>query len=240
MRRWGAAGARRACTRWGRRWTPSPTASSTLTARSSPTNKQNNWTFRIEDFFHLPPVSMTPLVHLEPRISPWIKKKFKRPYWLLRGLGGNWFMKKTLSRKFHGTVTLLYVLQFIYWLINRWAWWRMLREATAWWSLPAVDSMQSGTSSKSVFWKHCCGSGIQSFLDPWIWIRIRFFSGSQIQFIYSESLATTLWVLKFFVNGLKSFSVPVQKQLSQLIYVFLPFLCCCWIRDSRTRIRDSG
>jgi hypothetical protein len=26
--------------------------------------------FLLEDFFHLPPVSLTPVVHLEPRISP--------------------------------------------------------------------------------------------------------------------------------------------------------------------------
>ncbi len=31
--------------------------------------------FLLEDFFHLPPVSLTPVVHLEPRISPRIFKK---------------------------------------------------------------------------------------------------------------------------------------------------------------------
>jgi hypothetical protein len=31
--------------------------------------------FLIEDFFHLPPVSTTPVVHLELRISPGIFKK---------------------------------------------------------------------------------------------------------------------------------------------------------------------
>ncbi len=35
-------------------------------------------TFLTEDFFHLPPVSMTPVVHLELRISPQIfEKKFE-------------------------------------------------------------------------------------------------------------------------------------------------------------------
>ncbi len=31
--------------------------------------------FLLEDFFHLPPVSLTPVVHLEPRISPRILEK---------------------------------------------------------------------------------------------------------------------------------------------------------------------
>ncbi len=31
----------------------------------------------IEDFFHLPPVSTTPVVHLELRISPWIFEKIR-------------------------------------------------------------------------------------------------------------------------------------------------------------------
>jgi hypothetical protein len=33
--------------------------------------------FLIEDFFHLPPVSTTPVVHLEPQISPRIFKKIR-------------------------------------------------------------------------------------------------------------------------------------------------------------------
>jgi hypothetical protein len=33
--------------------------------------------FLLEDFFHLPPVSLTPVVHLEPRISPQIFKKIR-------------------------------------------------------------------------------------------------------------------------------------------------------------------
>jgi hypothetical protein len=40
--------------------------------------------FPIEDFFHLPPVSLTPVVHLELRISPRIYT-----YWYNQGLGGN-------------------------------------------------------------------------------------------------------------------------------------------------------
>jgi hypothetical protein len=33
--------------------------------------------FLLEDFFHLPPVSATPVVHLEPRISPRIYEKIR-------------------------------------------------------------------------------------------------------------------------------------------------------------------
>jgi hypothetical protein len=33
--------------------------------------------FQFEDFFHLPPVSTTPVVHLEPRISPRIFEKIR-------------------------------------------------------------------------------------------------------------------------------------------------------------------
>jgi hypothetical protein len=33
--------------------------------------------FLIEDFFHLPPVPTTPVVHLEPRISPRIFEKIQ-------------------------------------------------------------------------------------------------------------------------------------------------------------------
>ncbi len=34
-------------------------------------------TFLLEDFLHLPPVSLTPVVHLEPRISPRIFEKIR-------------------------------------------------------------------------------------------------------------------------------------------------------------------
>jgi hypothetical protein len=40
--------------------------------------------FMIEDFFHLPPVSRTPAVHLELRTSSQI---LNGPYDILRGLG---------------------------------------------------------------------------------------------------------------------------------------------------------
>jgi len=44
--------------------------------------------FLIEDFFHLPPVSATPVVHLELRISPRIFEKNRNgPNGILRGLG---------------------------------------------------------------------------------------------------------------------------------------------------------
>jgi hypothetical protein len=42
----------------------------------------------IEDFFHLPPVSTTPVVHLELRISLQIFEKIRNgPNDVLRGLG---------------------------------------------------------------------------------------------------------------------------------------------------------
>ncbi len=44
--------------------------------------------FLIEDFFHLPPVSMTPVVNLELRISPQIFEKILNgPNGIRRGLG---------------------------------------------------------------------------------------------------------------------------------------------------------
>jgi hypothetical protein len=44
--------------------------------------------FLIEDFFHLPPVSATPVVHLELRISPRIFEKNRNgPNCILMGLG---------------------------------------------------------------------------------------------------------------------------------------------------------
>jgi hypothetical protein len=44
--------------------------------------------FLIEDFFHLPPVSTTPVVYLELRISPRIFEKIRNgPIGILRGLG---------------------------------------------------------------------------------------------------------------------------------------------------------
>jgi hypothetical protein len=42
----------------------------------------------IEDFFHLPPVSLTPVVHVELQISPQIFEKILNgPNGILRGLG---------------------------------------------------------------------------------------------------------------------------------------------------------
>ena len=44
--------------------------------------------FLIEDFFHLPPVSLTPVANLELRISPRIFEKIRNdPNGILRGLG---------------------------------------------------------------------------------------------------------------------------------------------------------
>jgi hypothetical protein len=42
----------------------------------------------IEDFLHLPPVSLTPVANLELRISPRILEKIRNdPKGILRGLG---------------------------------------------------------------------------------------------------------------------------------------------------------
>ncbi len=62
-------------------------------------------TFEIEDFFYLPPVSLT-LAVLELRISPWIFGKMWKSLWGTQGLTGNWFMKNTWSRESRGTVPL--------------------------------------------------------------------------------------------------------------------------------------
>jgi hypothetical protein len=64
-------------------------------------------TFLIEDFFHLPPVSTTPMVHIELRISPQIF--YKNLKWALMGYSGAWgklIREKTSSRKSFGTVPL--------------------------------------------------------------------------------------------------------------------------------------
>ncbi len=46
--------------------------------------------FQIEDFFHLPQVSTTPVVNLDLRISPRIfAKNSKQSKWDVLGLGGN-------------------------------------------------------------------------------------------------------------------------------------------------------
>jgi hypothetical protein len=51
--------------------------------------------FLIEDFFHLPPVSTTLVVHLELRISPRISERIcYGPYGILRGLGETDLRKK--------------------------------------------------------------------------------------------------------------------------------------------------
>ncbi len=64
-------------------------------------------TFLIEDFFHLPPVSMTPVVHLELGISlPIFENIWNGPKGILRGLG-KLIHKKTWSLKYCGTVPLI-------------------------------------------------------------------------------------------------------------------------------------
>jgi hypothetical protein len=45
-------------------------------------------TFMIEDFFHLPPVSTTPVVHLELQISQRILEKFETALMVYSGAWG--------------------------------------------------------------------------------------------------------------------------------------------------------
>ncbi len=56
--------------------------------------------FLIEDFFHLPPVSTTPMANFKLRISRRIFEK------IWNCPNGNWFMKKTRSEKSRETVSL--------------------------------------------------------------------------------------------------------------------------------------
>ncbi len=64
--------------------------------------------FQFEDFCHLPPVSATPVVHLELRISPRIFEKiWNGSFGILRGLGETDSWKKNRSRKSRGTVPLM-------------------------------------------------------------------------------------------------------------------------------------
>ncbi len=66
--------------------------------------------FLIEDSFHLPPVSLTPVANLELRISPRIFEKIRNGLnGILWGWGGNWFMKRTRNKKSRDTVPLIMV-----------------------------------------------------------------------------------------------------------------------------------
>ncbi len=60
--------------------------------------------FLIEDFFHLPPVSLTPVANLDLRISQRIFEKIRNGLLEYPGAGGNWFMKRTRSKKSRDTV----------------------------------------------------------------------------------------------------------------------------------------
>ncbi len=56
--------------------------------------------FLIEDFFHLPPVSLTPVVNLELRISPrLLEKKFEMVLMGYSGAGGKLIHKKNQKQK---------------------------------------------------------------------------------------------------------------------------------------------
>ncbi len=64
--------------------------------------------FLIEDFSHLPPVSTTPVVNLELRISPRIffSKKFDIVLMEYSGAGGKLIDEKNQKRKSRDTVPL--------------------------------------------------------------------------------------------------------------------------------------
>jgi hypothetical protein len=47
-------------------------------------------TFLIEDFFHLPPVSTTPVLHLELQISPRMFEKIRSDHIGIFSLSGAW------------------------------------------------------------------------------------------------------------------------------------------------------
>ncbi len=53
----------------------------------------------IEDFFHLPPVSTTPVVHLELRISPRISEKFETALMVYSGAWGKLIHEKNQKQK---------------------------------------------------------------------------------------------------------------------------------------------
>jgi hypothetical protein len=63
--------------------------------------------FLLEGFFHLPPVSLTPVANLERRISPRNFEKIRNdPNGIIRGLGETDSRKKTRSKKSRDTVPL--------------------------------------------------------------------------------------------------------------------------------------
>ncbi len=69
-------------------------------------------TFLIEDFFYLPLVPTTPLMHqLWKFANFWISEKnLNGPYRILRGVGETDSWNKSWSRKSRGTVHLTYTL----------------------------------------------------------------------------------------------------------------------------------
>ncbi len=62
--------------------------------------------FMIEDFFHLPPLSTTPVVHLELRISPRIFEKFETALMVYSGAWGKLIHEKKLEVENLGTLSL--------------------------------------------------------------------------------------------------------------------------------------
>jgi hypothetical protein len=65
--------------------------------------------YLFDDFFHLPLVSTTPVVHLELRISQRICKKFKTALMVYSGAWGKLIHKKTTCQKSRGTVPLSFL-----------------------------------------------------------------------------------------------------------------------------------
>jgi hypothetical protein len=76
-----------------------------------PKMSKQNTTFVIHDFFHLPLVSMTTVVHLELRIFPEIFKKLETA---LMGYSEAWrklIIENNRKQKSRATVPILYNLQ---------------------------------------------------------------------------------------------------------------------------------
>ncbi len=63
-------------------------------------------TFLIEDLFHLPPVSLIPVVHLELQIFRKFSKKFETAINIYSRAWWRWIREKTWSRKSRGTALL--------------------------------------------------------------------------------------------------------------------------------------
>jgi hypothetical protein len=63
----------------------------------------------IEDFLHLPPVSLTPVANLELRIPPRIKKKFETDLMVYSGAWGKLIPEKKPEVENHVTAGIKYL-----------------------------------------------------------------------------------------------------------------------------------